>query len=144
LLYLLFEHQSAEDPRIALRLLGYMVRIWERFAVHKPATVKLPPVFPLVLAQGGRPWKTSTHLADLIHIPAEMEGAWRPWQPTLRYHVMDLHALPYDALTGSAETMLTLRLLKAAREGDMLRDWIWDETLRGAVSADALCLFQRH
>jgi predicted transposase/invertase (TIGR01784 family) len=27
--YLLFEHQSAPDPWLALRLLRYMVRIWE-------------------------------------------------------------------------------------------------------------------
>ena len=27
-LYLLFEHQSSEDPRMALRLLSYILRIW--------------------------------------------------------------------------------------------------------------------
>ncbi len=143
LLSLLFEHQSTEDPRIALRLLGYVVRIWERFASHKPASKKLPPVFPLVLAQGERPWRTSTQLADLVDIPPGMESVWGPWQPTLRYQVMDLHALPYTALTGSAETTLALRLLKAAREGDLLADWIWDESLLEAISPDARELWMR-
>ncbi len=32
--YLLFEHQVAEDPQIALRLLRYMVRIWETLTVR--------------------------------------------------------------------------------------------------------------
>ena len=39
-LYLLFEHQSTEDPRMALRLLSYMLRIWERFAEAHPALVE--------------------------------------------------------------------------------------------------------
>ena len=56
---------------------------------------------------------------------------------------MDLHALPYTALTGSAETTLALRLLKAAREGDLLADWIWDESLLEAISPDARELWMR-
>jgi predicted transposase/invertase (TIGR01784 family) len=31
LLYLLFEHQSTSDGRMAFRLLRYLVRIWERW-----------------------------------------------------------------------------------------------------------------
>ncbi|MCB1224432.1 MAG: Rpn family recombination-promoting nuclease/putative transposase, partial [Verrucomicrobiales bacterium] len=34
-LYLLFEHQSTPDPWMALRLLRYMVRIWEAFIAKK-------------------------------------------------------------------------------------------------------------
>ena len=36
-IYILFEHQSTEDPRMALRMLSYILRIWERFAKnHAP------------------------------------------------------------------------------------------------------------
>lgn len=64
--YLLFEHQSSEDPRIALRLLSYILQIWNRFAKEHPAPVKLPPVLPLVLPWAkvrGRPrpvWRRSS------------------------------------------------------------------------------------
>jgi hypothetical protein len=50
---------------------------------------------------------------------------------------MDLNALPGTALTGNPETKLALRLLKVAREGDLLADWIWDESLLEATSAGA-------
>jgi predicted transposase/invertase (TIGR01784 family) len=43
LLYLLLEHQSSEDPRMAIRSLCYVVRIWETFAGANPPRAKLPP-----------------------------------------------------------------------------------------------------
>jgi predicted transposase/invertase (TIGR01784 family) len=70
--YLLFEHQSSEDPRMALRLLSYILRIWERFAAAHSAPAKLPAIFPIVLAQGKRLWKTAPRLEDLIDLPAEI------------------------------------------------------------------------
>src|SRR6266496_2828762 len=36
LLYVLFEHQSSSDPRMAYRLLRYLVRIWERWWSDQP------------------------------------------------------------------------------------------------------------
>lgn len=58
LIYLLFEHQLAEDQRIALRLLRYMVRIWEVYLKENPG-VALPPILPVVLAQNEKAWKIS-------------------------------------------------------------------------------------
>ena len=48
LLYILFEHQSSLEPRMALRLLRYMVRIWTRFATDN-ADAPLPLILPAVL-----------------------------------------------------------------------------------------------
>ena len=42
LIYLLFEHQRIFDPWISLRLLRYMLRIWEKFRVSHPQVEKLP------------------------------------------------------------------------------------------------------
>jgi len=50
-LYILFEHQNQEDPLIGLRLLTYMVRIWNDYLRTNPGATKLPPILPLVLAQ---------------------------------------------------------------------------------------------
>lgn len=36
MLYVLFEHQTAPDPDIALRLLGYQLRIWARWRQKTP------------------------------------------------------------------------------------------------------------
>ncbi|RFC45957.1 MAG: YhgA-like [Verrucomicrobia bacterium] len=80
-LYLLFEHQSSEDPRMALSLLTYILRIWERFAQEHPSPAKLPAILPVALAQGKRPWKTSTPLEELIGLPPAVVDILRPWQP---------------------------------------------------------------
>ncbi len=137
-LYLLFEHQSSEDPRMALRLLSYILRIWQRFVKNASPSAKLPAVLSVVLAQGRRPWKTSTRLADLIDIPSGLEELLRPWQPSLAYHLLELLRIPYEALEGTPEGILTLRALKAEPVNELLGDPLWDESLLFAISEDAL------
>ena len=69
LLYILWEHQSSEAPLMGLRLLSYMVRIWQRQAQEGGQSTKLSPILPLVLAQDKDRWKTSTHFHDLFTFP---------------------------------------------------------------------------
>ena len=137
-LYLLFEHQSSEDPRMALRLLSYILRIWERFARSHPPPAKLPAILPIVLAQGKRPWKTSTRLEDLLELPSAVADILRPWQPTLTYHLLELVRIPYDEIAGTPEGILTLRALKAEPMNALLEDVIWDESLLFSISDGAL------
>jgi len=137
-LYLLFEHQSSEDPRMALRLLSYILRIWERFAGTHPTPAKLPAILPIVLAQGKRPWKTAPRLEDLINLPAELADIIRPWQPTLMYRLLELVRIPYEKLAGTPEGILTLRALKAEPLAELLSDALWEESLLFAISDSAL------
>jgi hypothetical protein len=137
-LYLLFEHQSSEDPRMALRLLSYIVRIWERFAATHPTPAKLPAILPIVLAQGKRPWKSAPRLEDLIDLPAEIADIIRPWQPTLIYHLLELVRIPYQELAGTPEGILTLRAFKAEPLDELLSDALWEESLLFAISDSAL------
>ena len=144
LLYLLFEHQSTEDPRMALRLLAYIVRIWERFGAANPAPAKLPPVFPIVLAQGRRPWKTSSCLEDIIDLKASFSHLLRPWQPSFVYHLLELVRTPYEALGGTPEGILALRALKAEPVEELLSAPVWDTNLLGAISKAALERLMRY
>jgi len=137
-LYLLFEHQSSEDPRMALRLLSYILRIWERFSQNHPPPAKLPAILPIVLAQGKRPWKTSTRLEDIIELPPSVAHILRPWQPTLAYHLLELIRIPYEAIAGTPEGILTLRALKAEPVDELLGDAVWDEALLFSISESAL------
>ena len=123
---------------MALRLLSYVLRIWERFAQNNPPPTKLPAILPIVLAQGKRPWKMSTHLDALIELPPAVAHILRPWQPTLTYHLLELVRIPYDALAGTPEGILTLRALKAAPMNELLDDVLWDESLLFAISDSAL------
>ena len=137
-IYLLFEHQSSEDPRMALRLLSYILRIWERFAQNNLPPAKLPAVLPVVLAQSKRPWKTSTRLEDLIDLPPAVAHILRPWQPALAYHLLELVRIPYEAIEGTPEGILTLRALKAEPLDELLGDAVWDEALFLSISEGAL------
>jgi hypothetical protein len=137
-LYLLFEHQSSEDPRMALRLLSYILQIWQRFAAAHPPPAKLPAILPIVLAQGKRPWRTAPRLEDLLDLPVEIADMIRPWQPTLVYHLLELVRIPYKELAGTPEGILTLRALKAQPVNELLSDAVWEEPLLFAISEDAL------
>ena len=50
-LYVLLEHQSSADRWMLLRLLRYMLRIWEWFLTNTPKAKRLPAIIPLVLNQ---------------------------------------------------------------------------------------------
>ena len=136
-IYLLFEHQSTEDPRMALRMLSYILRIWERFAKNHAPPAKLPAVLPIVLAQGKRPWKTAPRLEDLIDLPPEFTEILRPWQPALAYQLLELVRIRYEDIAGTPEGILTLRALKAEPVNELLGDEVWDEPLLFSISEGA-------
>ena len=115
-----------------------ILRIWERFAQNHPPPTKLPAILPVVLAQGKRPWKTSTRLEDLIDLPPAVADILRPWQPTLAYHLLELVRIPYEAIAGTPEGILTLRALKAEPMEELLGDAVWDEALLFSISESAL------
>ena len=123
---------------MALRLLSYILRIWERFAAAHPTPAKLPAILPIVLAQGKRPWKSAPRLEDLIDLPDEIADIIRPWQPTLVYHLLELVRIPYEELAGTPEGILTLRALKAEPMDELLSDAMWEESLLFAISDSAL------
>ena len=96
--YLLFKHTSTEDPRMALRLLGYIVQIWQRFVCENPQSTKRPAVFPLVVVQGNTPSNSSTNLEDLISFPPGTADLFRQCQPGLLFPLMDLVNPSYEKL----------------------------------------------
>ena len=69
-LYLLLEHQSSNDPDMPLRMLSYMVRIWERLrkteveegVAHGP----LPPIIPALVSHVPGGWTAPRSFEDLV------------------------------------------------------------------------------
>jgi predicted transposase YdaD len=127
-LYILFEHQNQEDPLIGLRLLTYMVRIWNDHLRNNPGATKLPPILPLVLAQDNKPWKSSTLFADLIDIP-EGAGEIKKHIPDFEFQLVELFRMPFEKILGTPMGILTLRALKAEKLQALLDDTVWDESL---------------
>src|SRR5271167_3088766 len=72
LVYVLIEHQSAEDPAMPLRLLYFVVLYWERQWrqwEQRPApkgALRLSPVLPLVLYTGAGSWDNNRTLRDML------------------------------------------------------------------------------
>ena len=60
-LHLLFEHQSTRDPFMGLRLLRYMVRIWELWLREHGRTKRLPLIIPVVVAQNRTVWRINPY-----------------------------------------------------------------------------------
>ena len=127
-LYILFEHQNQEDPLICLRLLTYMVRIWNDYLRNNPGATKLPPILPLVLAQDNKPWKSSTRFADLIGIP-EGAGDIKKHIPDFEFQLVELFRMPFEKILGTPMGILTLRALKAEKLQALLDEPVWDESL---------------
>ncbi len=56
LVYFLIEHQSKPDRQMPLRLLQYMTQVWTRHAARHRAGARLPPIVPVLIHHGPKPW----------------------------------------------------------------------------------------
>ena len=82
-LYVLVEHQTDVQRLMALRMLRYCLRIWERQVGNLPPEDNLTPIVPVVFHQGRRKWSAETSFEDLF--PEEVRG----WATTPRFtHVL--------------------------------------------------------
>jgi predicted transposase/invertase (TIGR01784 family) len=106
--YVLFEHKSYPDRRVAFQLLRYIVRIWERQRERKE---ELRPVFPIVVYHGKRKWNYPLDFASLVTgLPEEM----RPYVPDYSYQLCDLSQYSDEVIIGTVYLQMALLLLKYA------------------------------
>ena len=87
-LVVLLEFQSRDEPRMALRILTYTGLLYEEL-VRNGAVASgepLPPVLPVVLYNGARPWRAAREMGDLI---AAVGPELARYQSAQRYHVVD-------------------------------------------------------
>jgi hypothetical protein len=143
-IYVLFEHVSTPVPALALKLLRYMVRIWESCRVDEAADAKLPVILPVVLVQNARVWEVAPCFSALLEVPAALDEDLRPFIPDFVFTLVQLAALPFDAIRGTPAGILTLRVMKAEREGTLLGDEVWDEALLMQVSQEVFDLVLRY
>lgn len=128
LVYLLFEHQSTGDPMMALRLLGYMVRIWDRYRRTNPGK-PLPLIIPAVLSQVPGGWSPPTRFADLFE--AGLGTLKQDVLPDFVYAVDDLHRTTDENLQQRAldeQAKVALWLMRDARDAAVLLRRIADWT----------------
>jgi len=113
LVYLLFEHQSAPptDGLMALRLLGYQVRIWERWRTDHPRAKTLPVILPIVMYHGTTPWSEARSFDELLDALGGMRPAVDPYLVRFAYLLHDLSEISDDELRGGAMLTALTRLV---------------------------------
>ena len=116
LLYVLLEHKSAPDPGTPLQLLGYLVRIWTRYAEGRASRLRrLPPILPLVLYHGRQPWNIPTSILECL----DTDDAVREWLRDLRYQVRNLGPMPYPERSSDPAVRAALGALCAVFVRDL-------------------------
>jgi hypothetical protein len=106
-LYVLVEFQSRIDWWMAVRTQIYEGLLWQQLIAERKLTAgdALPPVLMLVLYNGEARWNAPVATADLIALPTE-SPLW-PWQPQIRYHLLDMGA-PASGLPAERDSLAAL------------------------------------
>ena len=115
-IYVLFEHQRAPDPMMVVRLLFYIVKIWERHLAQGPASEsigRLPFILPLVLYQGQTPWNSPLFLRDLVEVPGE---ELRCFVPDFTYGLESLQGTDLEGVNPDTLRLILL-VMKLAGQG---------------------------
>jgi hypothetical protein len=134
-LYLLFEHQSTADPWMPLRLLKYMLGVWQKHVEENPRARRLPVVVPIVVHHSDRGWRFDLAFESLFDLDAEGLREALPYVPRFQFLLDDVsHATDEElrdrALTSVAK--LALACLRSSRTpGKMLDAMVpWLDLLR--------------
>jgi len=119
-IYLLLEFQSSVDPWMSIRILGYMALLWQDLI--KEGSIKngdkLPPVFPIVLYNGGTKWTAARDVADLM---MPLPGPLAAYQPRQKYFLIDEGRIPEEELVANdGFVALLLRLERVKTHEEML------------------------
>ena len=139
------EFQSSDDPRMALRILAYTSLLYQELARNEAPALdelgRLPAVLPVVLYNGGTPWRAVREVSELIQPVDEALAAYRPTQ---RHHVLDERHVGTADLPGRNLVTAVVRLGRIRspwsvfRVTRMLRQWLRrpeDDELRRVFAA---------
>jgi hypothetical protein len=118
-IYALLEHQSSPDELMALRLLKYMLRIWERHVEDHgrgKQALPLPFIIPIVVHHGEEGWTAATRLEGLFDQALAEELELGSLVPRLEFLLDDLTYLSDDDLRHRARGLLPVLALWALRD----------------------------
>lgn len=112
-LLLMLEFQASEDWWMPVRVLTYtgLLRQHVIRAEKLSRSSRLPPVLPVVLYNGGRPWRPATDVRGLL--PEDLEPV-EEFQPRQEYLLVDMLHVPDEELGAGTLTNILIRLQKAA------------------------------
>ena len=116
----LLEFQSTVDPHMALRILVYTGLLYQDLIRRRAVSAdsRLPPVLPVVLYNGSRPWTAPVDMSELI---APVGGDLARYQPAQRYFVLDGRRRGDDDLPWSNLVSAVVRLENSRTPADLKR-----------------------
>lgn len=151
--YVLFEHQSRAERWMILRLLRYMVRVWEEHLAREPKATSLPVIVPVVLHHSETGWSSPTELEELFDLGEALRSEVLPFVPRFRFVLDDVSRATDDELRARSVTALVKLVLACFRHArDMrtllanLRPWaeILGEVRRSSSGLRAFALILRY
>ncbi len=118
-LFLALEFQSSVDVHMPLRVLTYLGLQYQHLA-RTPAVCpgqRLPPVLPIVLYGGQRPWRVPQSLAGLL---APVDAALAPYRPQARYLLIEPGRYGEHELAGLQNVAADLFRVEHSRDAGQL------------------------
>ncbi len=106
-IHLLLEHQSTVDRWMPLRLLGYMVRLWELWRKQNPDAAELPGIIPVLFYHGTDEWDVSVRFQDMIDAPDLTDA----FVPKFEYLLRDFSPSGDEEIRGTVLLRLFLSLM---------------------------------
>ena len=106
-LYLLFEHKSYPEPKVAFHLLRYMMQIWEK-DLNNSKNQPLLPIVPLVFYHGENEWTIATNFGSL----SSGDLLFRPFFPDFQYILYDTHRYNDHEVKGEWLLRVSIFLMK--------------------------------
>ncbi|MCB1158575.1 MAG: Rpn family recombination-promoting nuclease/putative transposase [Leptospiraceae bacterium] len=118
-LYILFDHKSKADRYTGLQLLGYMVKIWQRYRNHsakkKQRHQKLPMILPIVVYHGQKRWKHGLDFQSMIETPKKYER----FVPRFDFLFYDLPRVADESIMGNEVLQASFYLFKYSFHPDL-------------------------
>ena len=124
LVYILVEHKSYPYRWTLLKLLAYMVRIWEKEHAQHKRLKKLPPIIPMIFYHGSRRWRLPLDFSSYMEIGEELLS----YIPSFRAVMFNLQQLGDANLRGNMLFQAAIKTFKYALTqlsphfGEMARD----------------------
>ncbi len=112
---ILFEHQSTPAARMPLRLLGYMVRGYEK-QLHEEGRKRPAPIIPVVLYHGQRRWTAPRGFASWLGVPDAARELLKNYIPDFSYLLETRQAPDPEHYKGPDTVRFVRLLLDHARE----------------------------
>ena len=108
-LYFLFEHKSYQEPKLALRLLKYMVKIWEQ-KTKESEPGGLPVIIPLLIYQGEQQWAGEPSFSSLFAGLEFMPDKIKRYIPDYEYVIYDFSPDSGHEIKGNVKLRIYLEM----------------------------------